>query len=161
MHDDAQGCLAGVIIAITAVVFLLYLAAGVAGLILVLGIAVGVGIAMNLLVRWIANQFDWRTMDESWIWLVIATVGGLPLAIALILFLAAPALARVLGGSSGEAVVILLPLYGAWMCGYLCAWAAPGFERGLGDALMSSTLVRAWAKLRMWLEYNKARRNIR
>jgi hypothetical protein len=132
---------------------LYYLLAGMA--VVLLGIAavqlgvaavVWAGVATNLALRHVANQFDWRQIDERWIWVVIAGLAAVPMGIGYWLASAPP-----------FHPLLTLFLYFAWVAGYAWAWWSPRWERGLADVLIISTLISAWARFQMWRECNEVR----
>jgi hypothetical protein len=160
MDDDIVGCLVGILVVLSLLGGGIVLAIGLAAVLCVLALVVGVGVATNLALRFVANRFDWRKIDEGWIWLVIATLAALPVCIGLGLALVSLFLALVFAEAALLDVCVFAFLYSLWLGGYIWAWVDPRFERGMADALMSSTFISSWTRLQMRLESNKVRRNL-
>ena len=153
MDDDCRGWIVLILLVLFLGRFLFYLLVAVAVMLfgiaaVPLGVAavVGAGIATNLALRYIANQFDWRQIEERWIWVVIAGLAAVPVVIGCWFALAPPFRPR-----------LTLIVYFAWVAGYAWAWWSPRCERGLADVLMTSTLISAWIRFQMWRECNEVR----
>ena len=160
MDDDVVGGIAAVLVVLSLLAGLVFLVFGGVAVICALIVVVGVGVATNLVIRYIANQVDWRKIDQGQIWLVIAILALVPVGIGLAVTLAPPFCALVGRERGFLGAWLAVPLYLLWLGGYIWAWVDPRFERGVADVLMSSTLVTAWTKLQMWWEYNVVRHRI-
>lgn len=113
------------------------------------------GVVANLAIRYVANRFNWLDINEDWIWLVIGSLTAVPVVIGELVVLIPPLWAFVSGDAGYLKAWLAVPFFFLWLAGYIWAWWSPRFERGMADALMSSTFITAWARVQMWWEYKK------
>jgi len=139
------------------ILFLLSLVSGLLQIGASLVVMFFVGVATNLVLRNSANRLDWKTIDEGWIWLVIAFLVAVPVVIGVFWVLILPFLALTHGDANALSVCLSVPLYFPWVIGYAWAWWNPRYERGLADVLVSKTLISTWTRLLMWWECQKVR----
>lgn len=160
MDDDFGNFVVGILVALALLFFVAYILVILGVVFCLLAAVFGVGVGTNLLLRYLANQFDWRKIDERWIWLVIVVLVTVPGDAGLGALLIPPALAVVFGTTDLLAGWLAVLFYVIWLAGYLWAWRDPRFEHGMADVLISSTLISVRTKLQMWWEYNVVRRAI-
>ena len=137
-----------------AIIYLVVVAAAISfGILLILIF----GIIVNMTIRWIANQFDWYTLDEKNIWWLIIALLITPFFGAAVSLGAAISFGAAIG-FSGIGPILWILVFPIWLAGYLIACFKSdltisnfkiNFEIGLADAIMASTLCEFEARLAM------------